>query len=361
MKPKTFLSFLLVFVALFTVACGGAKETKQSGYELALITDVGTIDDRSFNQGSWEGLKKYAEENKKTLKYYQPKEKTTDAYIDAIDLAVAAGAKVIVTPGFLFEPAIYKAQDIHTNTMFILLDGSPQDGTYTDFRIEKNVYSVFYAEEESGFLAGYAAVKDGYRKLGFMGGIAVPAVIRFGYGFIQGADAAAEELGLKKGEVSIRYTYVGNFNATPENQTLASSWYRNGVQIIFACGGGVGNSVMAAAEQNNGYVIGVDVDQGSESKTVVTSAVKMLGNSVYQAVDSFYKGKFPGGVIATLDAKVDGIGLPDDFSRFKNFVKEDYDKEYKKLVDGSITLQKDKDAKDPTMINKKLVTVEFVK
>lgn len=361
MKLKTILCFLLVLVALFAVSCGGTKETEQSGYELALITDVGTIDDRSFNQGAWEGLKKYAEENKKTYKYYQPKEKTTDAYIDAIDLAVAAGAKVIVTPGFLFEPAVYKAQDMHTNTRFILLDGSPQDGTYTDFRIEKNVYSIFYAEEQSGFLAGYAAVKEGFKKLGFMGGIAVPAVIRFGYGFIQGADAAAQEIGLKAGEVTVRYTYVGNFNATPENQTLASSWYRNGVQVIFACGGGVGNSVMAAAEQNNGYVIGVDVDQSGESKTVITSAVKMLGNSVYQALDSYYKGEFPGGVIATLDAKVDGIGLPDDLTRFKNFVKADYDKEYKKLVDGAVVLQKDKDAKDPTTVSKKLVTVEFIK
>ena len=193
-KMKKFL-VLIVFamIIIFILSCG--NEEKSSGYELALITDVGTIDDRSFNQGSWEGLKKYAEEKGITHKYYQPTEKTTDAYIDSIDLAVAAGVKIVVTPGFLFEPAIYKAQDIHPEVNFVLLDGSPQDGNYQDFRIEKNVYSVFYAEEEAGFLAGYGAVKEGYTNLGFMGGMAVPAVVKFGYGFVQGVNYAAERIG----------------------------------------------------------------------------------------------------------------------------------------------------------------------
>ncbi|WP_241392469.1 BMP family lipoprotein, partial [Brachyspira hyodysenteriae] len=140
----TLMSFILM------ISCGGGK--KSGGYELALITDVGTIDDRSFNQGSWEGLTKYAQEKGISHKYYQPSQKTTDAYVDAIDLAVSAGAKLVVTPGFLFEPAVYRAQDTHPNVSFVLLDGTPQDGTYTDFRIEKNVYSVLYAEEQAGFL-----------------------------------------------------------------------------------------------------------------------------------------------------------------------------------------------------------------
>ena len=164
---------LCLLISAVILSCGGGGK----GYELALITDVGTIDDRSFNQGSWEGLKKYAEEKNISHKYYQPAEKSTDAYINAIDLAVAGKAQVIVTPGFLFEPAVYKAQDTHPDVKFILLDGAPQDGTYTDFRIEKNVYSVFYAEEQAGFLAGYAIVKEGYTNLGVMAGMAVPAVI----------------------------------------------------------------------------------------------------------------------------------------------------------------------------------------
>ena len=344
MKNFSALIVMILTVSILSISCGDTKK----GYELALITDVGTIDDRSFNQGSWEGLKKYADEKNITHKYYQPTEKTTDAYIDSIDLAVAAGAKIVVTPGFLFEPAIYKAQDTHPEVNFVLLDGSPQDGTYTDFRIENNVYSVFYAEEQAGFLAGYGAVKEGYTNLGFMGGMAVPAVVRFGYGFVQGANYAAKEFGIRN--VKVDYNYLGGFNPSPEIQTKAASWYRNGVQVIFVAGGGAGNSVMAAAEQNNGYVIGVDVDQSGESSSVITSAMKMIGESVYNAIDEFYKGNFPGGQSVILDAKVHGIGLPMETSKFKNFTQEDYDNIYQKLVDGSVKVLNDTDVKDASQL-----------
>ena len=155
-----------------------------SGYELALITDVGTIDDKSFNQGSWEGLKAYADENGISCKYYKPEEKSDEACLAAIDLAVKGGAKLIVTPGFLFEVPIYEAQSKYPDVKFVIIDAKPaKDGTV---EIADNVVSIFYAEEQAGYLAGYAVVKDGYRNLGFMGGIAVPAVVRYGYGFIQG-------------------------------------------------------------------------------------------------------------------------------------------------------------------------------
>ena len=344
MKNFSALIVMILTVSILSISCGDTKK----GYELALITDVGTIDDRSFNQGSWEGLKKYADEKNITHKYYQPTEKTTDAYIDSIDLAVAAGAKIVVTPGFLFEPAIYKAQDTHPEVNFVLLDGSPQDGTYTDFRIENNVYSVFYAEEQAGFLAGYGAVKEGYTNLGFMGGMAVPAVVRFGYGFVQGVNYAAKEFGIRN--VKVDYNYLGGFNPSPEIQTKAASWYRNGVQVIFVAGGGAGNSVMAAAGQNNGYVIGVDVDQSGESPTVITSAMKMIGESVYNAIDEFYKGNFPGGQSVILDAKVHGIGLPMETSKFKNFTQEDYDNIYQKLVEGSVKVLNDTDVKDASQL-----------
>ncbi len=301
-------------------------------YELALVTDVGTIDDKSFNQGAWEGLEKYAKEKSITYKYYQPTEKTTDAYVATITLAVNGGAKVVVTPGFLFEPAIFKAQDLYPKVKFILLDGFPQDGTYTTFRIEKNVMSIFYAEQQSGFLAGYAAVKDGMRKLGFMGGMAVPAVIRFGYGFVQGAEYAAKELGLAKNSVEIKYNYLGGFAPSPDYQTKAASWYNLGTEVIFAAAGGAGNSVMAAASAASKKVIGVDVDQSAESATVITSAMKMLGDSVYEAVKEYYAGTFQGGKSIILDAKAGGISLPKDFSKFKTFNQAAYDAIFAKLV-----------------------------
>lgn len=355
---KIIISAAVIIAFILSVSCGGRQ--KSGGYELALITDVGTIDDRSFNQGSWEGLTKYAQENNITHKYYQPAQKTTDAYIDAIDLAAAAGAKLVVTPGFLFEPAVYKAQDTHPDVNFVLLDGSPQDGTYTDFRIEKNVYSVLYAEEQSGFLAGYAIVKEGYTNLGVMAGMAVPAVIRFGYGFVQGANYAAKEMNIPVGGIKINYTYIGNFNAAPENQTLATSWYQNGVQVIFAPAGGAGNSVMSAAEQNNALVIGVDIDQSQESPTVITSAVKRLGDSVYSAIEQFYSGNFPGGKSVILDAKLNGVGLPMETSRFKVFNQTDYDKIYQKLISDEVKVLSDKDAKDVTKLPLDVVKVNFI-
>ena len=354
---KNFLKLIILSIILIiSLSCKDTK--KNSGYELALITDIGTIDDKSFTQGSWEGLKKYAEEKGITYKYYKPAGKDTDSKIDSIYLAISSGAKLIVTPGYLFEPAIYKVQDTHPEINFVLLDGTPQDGTYTDFRIEKNVYAVLYAEEEAGFLAGYGVVKEGYTNLGVMGGMAEPSVIRFGYGFVQGADYAAKELGVKN--IKIDYTYIGGYEPTPEVQTKASSWFIKGVQVIFAPAGGAGNSVMSAAEQNKGYVVGVDVDQSVESPTVITSAMKMIGESVYNAIDEFYKGNFPGGKIAVLDAKVHGIGLPMETSKFKNFTKEDYDNIYKKLVDGSVEILKDTDAKDVSQLPLDNVKVNFI-
>lgn len=340
---KKILSLLLVMVLGISVltGCGGSEGGGTDTYDLALITDVGTIDDKSFNQGAWEGLVQYAEENKITHKYYQPSEKTTDAYLSSIDLAVKAGAKVVVTPGYLFEPAVFKAQDTYPDVKFILLDGTPQDGTYTEFKLNENVYSVFYAEEQAGFLAGYGAVKEGYTKLGFMGGMAVPAVVRFGYGFVQGAEYAAEEMGIT--DLQLKYNYTGDFKATPEVQSKAASWYQGGTEVIFACGGAVGNSVMAAAEASNGKVIGVDVDQSPESATVITSAMKMLGKSVYDAIAAYYADEFPGGVSAVLGADVAGVGLPMDTSKFEKFTKEDYDAIFAKLVAGEITIVKDKD------------------
>ena len=255
---------------------GGAE-----GYELALVTDLGTIDDKSFNQGAWEGLKKYAEENSIAYKYYQPQEGTTDSYLETIGLAIEGGAKLVVCPGFLFEEPIYLAQDKYPDVHFILLDGEPHDADY-NYKTNDNVMPILFQEDQAGFLAGYAVVKDGYTKLGFMGGMAVPAVIRFGYGFVQGAEFAAEEDGITG--LEIMYNYTGAFSATPEAQSMAASWYQNGTEVIFGCGGAVGNSVMAAAQEKNARVIGVDVDQSTESETVITSAMKLLSNSVYDGV-----------------------------------------------------------------------------
>ena len=359
MKKKVLaLLAVLVFVIGFT-ACGSKQAAKTDTYEIGMITDIGTIDDKSFNQGTWEGIVAYADKNKITHKYYKPTEQSTDAYLAAIELAVKGGAKVIVTPGFLFEEPIFKAQDLYPNVSFILIDGNPHNKDYSEYRTAKNAVGIVYAEEQSGYLAGYAAVKDGYTKLGFMGGMAVPAVVRYGYGFVQGAEAAAKEMGIKN--IDLKYHYTGGFAATPEVQTLAASWYAQGTQVIFACGGAVGNSVMSAADAAKAKVIGVDVDQSAESATVITSAMKGLSVSVQTILGQYYDKKFPGGQNLTFAADKNGVQLPMKTSKFTKFTQADYDVVFKNLSDGKITILKDKDVVDVTKLPVTIVKVTFVK
>lgn len=351
MKKIIVFILLLVLAAASIGILSSCKNNQPDTYEIALITDKGDIDDKSFNQGSWEGVTAYADANNISRKYYKPEEVSDEAYLAAIDLAVAGGAKVIVTPGYLFQVAVYNAQTKYPEVKFILLDGYPHSGDYTP-DIKDNVASVFYAEEQSGFLAGYAAVKDGYTKLGFMGGQAVPAVQAFGYGFLSGAEYAAWELELDEDAVSVTYHYTGDFAETPTNKNTAAAMYQNGVDVIFACGGSVGKSVMSAAAEANKKVIGVDVDQRYDSPTVITSAMKGLGASVQAVLKSIYEtDNFSayGGKSTYFDASNNGIGLPtsvigdenaDAFDRFASFNKAAYDVIYAKLVENVISLKR---------------------
>ena len=378
MKKTISIILAIIILCSVLVTLGACKKTDTGAttkkaddtYEIALITDLGTIDDRSFNQGAWEGVQQYANEFGKTFKYYKPTEGTNDAYVAAIDLAVKGGAKIVVCPGYLFETPIYTAQTKYPNVNFILLDGTPHTADYATFKTESNVASILYAEQQAGFLAGYAVVKDGMTSLGFMGGMAVPAVIRYGYGYIQGAEAAAKEMGLAKNSITVKYNYTGKFEATPEAQTQAAGWYKAGTQVIFGCGGKLGNSVMAAAEAADKKVIGVDVDQSNESDTVITSAMKMLKKSVYDNITAFYAGTFKGGVTQTLDAKVGGIGLPMATSKFTTFSQADYDAVFAKIVAGDYTILTDTqvgNSGDPTTANNTVtpklpaMATEFVK
>ena len=263
---------------------------------------------------------------------------------------------MIVCPGYLFSEAIYEAQTMYPDTNFIMIDASPQDANGEE-KVSDNTYAVYYAEEQAGFLAGYAAVKDGNKKLGFMGGVALPAVVKFGYGFAQGAEYAAEEMGIS--DIELKYHYTGKFEATPEAQSTAAAWYQSGTEVIFACGGAVGNSVMAAAEDASGKVIGVDVDQSVESDSVITSAIKNISGSVYDGIKEFYDGSFPGGKVVTLDASVDGIGLTMETSKFNSFTKEDYDSVYSKIKNGDIKIVKDIET-NITDLNIKNIKIDVV-
>ncbi len=361
MSKKIVLCILFI-ISIFVFSCTKNTNTDSNTPEIAVIIDLGSINDRSFNQGSWEGVKSYAEKHNIGYKYYRVSDKRDmDSYLNAIDTAVKDGAKLVVTPSYMFEPVIYKAQDIYTNIHFILIDGQPQDGTYSNYKTSINTSAILYAEEEAGFLAGYAIVKEGYTNLGVMGGIDIAPVIRFSYGFVQGAEYAATEMGLPLGLVKINYTYLGNFNAAPENQELASSWYKSGIQVIFAPAGGAANSVMRAAEENNALVVGVDSDQSFESPTVITSAMKLIRESVYNSVASFYNGTFNGGRTIILNAKLNGIGLPMSASKFKVFTKDDYDIIYNTLVNRTIKIYKDTDVKTAEELPLDMVTINYIK
>lgn len=330
--------FITMAAVAFTAILAGCAP--QETYEIALVTDVGDIDDKSFNQGTWEGIAEYADENEVSYAYYKPTAVDNTEYVNTIDLAIQGGAKIVVTPGFLFETPVFIAQDEHPDVSFILLDGVPHSADYSEFRQEDNVLSILYAEEQSGWLAGYAAVADGYRKLGFMGGMAVPAVVKFGIGFAQGAEAAAQDLELAVDAVTIEYHYTGDFADTPTNAATAETMFQNDVEVIFAAGGAVGLSVMSEAEKAGAKVIGVDVNQGPGgadlSDTIITSAMKGLGASVIQALTAYYNDEFPGGEVWVLEASNDGVGLPTDEASwgFENFTVEEYETVFSDLAEG---------------------------
>ncbi len=308
-------------------------------YEIAFVTDVGSLKDQSFNQGTWEGVKKYAYDNDKSYKYYQPAngdKATDDDRFNAMKAAADAGAKIIVCAGYLQETALRKAAETFPEVKFVFIDGYP-----IGF---KNVAPISFQEEQSGYLAGYAAVKEGYTKLGFSGGGGGenPACCRFGYGFVQGANDAAKADG-KTVEMNYSWLFGNTFSASSELQTMLNGWYTNGTEVVFCCGGSMCQSAFAAAAANDGVVIGVDVDQSSQSETVVTSAMKGLSESVIFALDKFYAGGFDalGDVSTVLGAANDAVGLPTATWSFKKFSVEDYNALLKSMKDGKVTVDND--------------------
>lgn len=340
-KVLTLALCLCMVVGMMTgfVACG------EESYEIALVTDVGNIDDQSFNQGAWEGVKAYADENNKTYAYYRPTEDSNAARIESIGSAIEKGAKVVVCPGYLFETAIYEVQNTYPEVQFLLLDGEPHTEDYSTYSTASNTHCILYQEEQAGYFAGYAVVMDGYRKLGFLGGIDVPAVIRYGYGYVQGANAAAEKLGVS---VEIKYWYAQSFAPSDEIKTKMAGWYADGTEIVFSCGGGIYLSATAAADEAGKKVVGVDVDQASQSDTIVTSAMKGLTNSVKLALKDLYAngGTWPtalAGKTANLGVADDCVGLPTATSswRFNSFTVADYEAIYASVKNGTVVVSND--------------------
>lgn len=362
---KKFLAMVLTAAMAFSLAaCGGSNassaasqgSTSGSKTDVAFVTDVGNIDDQSFNQYTWQGVKDFCAANNLNANYYRPTEDSDSARLEQMDNAVNDGAKAIVVAGYLFEGSIAEAQTKYPDVQFVVLDVSSLGNAETG----KNVALITYREEQVGYLAGYAAVYDGYKKLGFLGGMEVPAVIRYGYGFVQGAEAAAKEIGAT--DVSINYWYSGDFKATDEVKTKMDSWYSSGTEVVFACGGPVCTSCDAAAKANGGKMIGVDVDQSGQFDTVITSAMKALAPSVNLVLTDTMNNNWKisdtyAGKTTCLGAAEGCVGLPMETSKFTKFTQEQYDTLFKGIVDGTVVVD---DSSDPEVTPEvSAITVDY--
>ena len=351
---KLIFSLLVVLCMLCLVACGGTET-----YEIAMVTDYGDITDQSFNQTTWEAVKAYATEHDKTYAYYKPAGDSTAERVAKIEQAIAQGAEVVVMPGFAFAESIYECQDEYPDVKFIALDVAESDVTgcfYVDPyapelvlkdpnnqpHISKNVVCVVFQEEEAGYLAGYAAVMNGETNLGFLGGMAVPAVIRYGFGYVQGVAAAAAE---KNVDVNLWYVYGGQFFGDATIKAEMDGWVAAGCETIFACGGGIFTSVVEAIEgKADCHLIGVDTDQSKTlpNASVLTSAMKGLADATVTCLDEFYGSWTVGGKVINYGLKTDVtkeyVGLPRDTWSMQNFTIAQYDAVLAKIRSGEITI-----------------------
>ncbi len=386
---KKFLALMLALVmALSLVACGqknqdsnGTYDTDKDtdvtdvAYKVAMITDYGDITDQSFNQTTYEACKAFAEANGVDFQYFKPAGDNTADRVAMIESAVDQGYNVIVMPGYAFGAAIAETAPKFSDVKFIALDVSAGD-LGEGFEVPANLYCAVYQEELCGYMAGYAAVKLGYKNLGFLGGMAVPAVQRYGYGFVQGVDAAAAELKLT--DVKVNYAYGNQFFGDADITAAMDTWYAGGTEIVFACGGGIYTSAVDAAKKVEGAkVIGVDVDQaaviaayaageGADAATVegykaltVTSAMKGLYPATFDTLTDVivngnwekYSGKIDTlGLVSADDPAANYVQIPMESTQWADgkFTQDDYKALVKAMFDGTLTVSNDitKAAKD---------------
>lgn len=299
--------FLVLCVMMFALS-GCGKDV----CDIAFITDEGTIEDGALNEACWNGITQFCSDSNFRAAHYEPQGFTKKDYLNKINEAVKDGADIVVCPGYMMENAVFEAAHKHKKVSFILLDGVPRDANETGednedmINIPANVKPMVFAEEEAGFMAGYAAVKDGYTRLGYIGGIPEESVIQYGYGFVQGADYAAIEIGAK---ISIKYAYAGTSQKSDEVKNIARSFYDDGTEIIFVNGGNIINSVIATSEETYGLVIGSDVDYTNISSNVMFSVIKNIQGAVYSSLNDYYNGHFNGGITENLSVTNNGVGI----------------------------------------------------
>ena len=326
MKKKVMALVLLALMVTGLVGCGSdnnASKSEEGKLKVGMVTDTGTIDDKSFNQGTWEGIKEAEKSFGLETTFMQPNGESESSYLTEIQNLYDSGYKFIVTPGYKFETAIYKAQSQYEDAKFVLIDGEPNDGN-DNYLVADNTVAVYFAEEQSGFIAGVASavqLQDG--DFGFIGGMEIPSVKKFNYGFQQGVAYANEHYGTNVSLKAENIVYSGSFSDTALGQQLSAQMYDNGVKAIFTAAAGVNIGVITEAKTRvaNGqeaWVIGVDSDQyddgiyeGNKS-VVLTSAIKKIDEEAYQIIEDEINGEFPGGQVLRFDAKNDAVGIPSE-------------------------------------------------
>jgi len=357
-KKQLMLVLAIALVLTMFAGCGGAATTGTS-LKVGMVTDAGTIDDKSFNQGTWEGVVKAGKDLKLETQYLKPVGTTQADYTKEMGNLYDSGYRVIVCPGFKFETAVFEAQDKYKDAKFVIIDGSPNNGVFDDTRVEKvgeNTVSVFFAEHESGFLAGVATslqLKEG--ELGFIGGMEIPPVQKFNWGFQQGVKYANEKLGTKIVINAENVIYQGTFSEVAAGQALAAQMYDKGVKAIFAAAGGVGvgaiNEAKTRAEAGKeAWIIGVDVDQYSQGiykddkSIILTSAMKRIDQAAYDMVKAAKDGAFPGGKTLTFNAANNGVGIPATNPNLSADVQTTMKDIFTKLQKGEITVSAEQGA-----------------
>ena len=352
MKKVLSLALAFAMAAALLAGCSGSGSSSDGGsMKIAMITDYGDITDQSFNQSTYEACKEYAGEKNLKFQYYKPTGNSTEARVASFNLAVADGYDTIVVPGYAFGEMIVEVAEKNPKVKIVALDVS--NGDFPEgYTVPENVCTFTYQEEIAGYMAGYAAVMEGYEKLGFLGGIAVPAVIRYGFGFVEGANAAAAAKG-NAGSVEINYVYGGAFAGDPAITAVMDTWYSGGTEIVFACGGGIFTSACEAAVKVGGKVIGVDVDQKATIDGMynvdglcVTSAMKGLAPTVKAVLADIEAGKWSDysgkvsnlGLVSGDDPELNYVQLPTATWTMTNFTKDDYKALVKDIYDGKITV-----------------------
>ncbi len=328
----------------------GGADVEKPDFKVGMVTDAGTIDDKSFNQGTWEGIKKAEADTGVETKYLKPAGTTEADYAKEIANLYDAGFKFIVTPGFKFETAIFHAQDKYPDAKFVIIDGQPHAGDGKAV-VKDNTVSIFFAEHESGYLAGVATaleIQEG--DVGFIGGMKIPPVQKFNWGFQQGVAYANENLGTNISIKPENVIYQGSFDNVAAGTQLAAQMYDRGVKVIFAAAGGVGVGAISEAitrvqdEGEEVWIVGVDVDQYAdgiyegEKSVILTSAMKKIDQSAYDMIQAELKGEFPGGEILTFDAKNDGVGIPAENPNLSDDTVSKVQEVFEKIKAGEITV-----------------------